>query len=316
MDAWLCRQGFESAVARALSRAGGVVEESGRACVVTATLTGVDPDPAFASQRLPDVSVVSEVAIPPGSVALHVVVPELDEPGGLVARAKTLDKELRAKHRFVPFDPAPPGGTTLLQVVVVSRHETLVSCSVPRTHASGIGFDPFWEPLGRAHVKDDREAPSSAFRKAEEGFRLLGLAPSSGERVADVGAAPGGWSWTALKRGAHVIAVDRGKLEDPVKGHPACQHVRKDAFEWEPPHAMDWLFCDVITDPEKTIGLLDRWLEKKWCKRFVVNVKFKPGSDYGQVAKLRAVLARRGVVRARVKQLGADKNEVTAVGTC
>jgi hypothetical protein len=45
----------------------------------------------------------------------------------------------------------------------------------------------------------------------------------------------------------------------------------------------------------------------------VVNVKFK-GDDYSAVPKLRALLARAGVARARVKQLAADKNEVTCLG--
>ncbi len=91
-------------------------------------------------------------------------------------------------------------------------------------------------------------------------------------------------------------------------------HVKKDAFSWEPPAPQDWLLCDAIAAPEKSIALLDRWLEAGWCRRFVVNVKFKGKETYGAVEKLRAVLSRQGIVRARVKQLGADKNEVTCLG--
>ena len=41
----------------------------------------------------------------------------------------------------------------------------------------------------------------------------MGLEPMPGERVCDLGAAPGGWSYSAAKRGASVVAVDNGPLK-------------------------------------------------------------------------------------------------------
>jgi 23S rRNA (cytidine2498-2'-O)-methyltransferase len=165
-----------------------------------------------------------------------------------------------------------------------------------------------------ASIPQDKTAPSSAYRKVEEAYAQLGEAPKKGERVVDLGAAPGGWSWTALKRGAQVTAVDKADLLPPVAG--AVTHLRKDAFAWEPEAPVDWLLCDAIAAPDKSIALLDRWLEKKWCRRFVVNVKFKGTADYVKIDEVRATFARHGVLRARVKQLEADKNEVTSFGIC
>jgi 23S rRNA (cytidine2498-2'-O)-methyltransferase len=235
--------------------------------------------------------------------------------------AKELDELVReslrrAHRRFVPWEDALRAGaadTALLQVVLARSDEAWVSLATPEPLASGF-LEPSLAPLGRRPVAADPEAPSSAYRKVEEAYALLGSEPRAGERVADLGAAPGGWSWTALKRGALVTAVDRAKLLPPVAGAARLTHLRKDAETWEPDAPQEWLLCDAIMAPAKTLAILERWLARGLCKKFVVNVKFK-GTDTSAVPKLRALLARAGVARARVKQLAADKNEVTCVGS-
>jgi len=66
--------------------------------------------------------------------------------------------------------------------------------------------------------------------------------------------------------------------------------VKGDAFSYEPPRPVDWLVCDVIAAPERSIGLLLGWLAKKWTRRFVVTIKFKGHEDYGQLLRLKQEL--------------------------
>jgi 23S rRNA (cytidine2498-2'-O)-methyltransferase len=346
VDGYLCRGGYEDALARELGRAGAGAHERRPGLVLADVPEGVRPDPAFSSQTLPGVVRVPgesvaklaraafEAAAPlldasEGAWVLHGYVPEAAELAGLASRAQLVSKEFlglvkeklrRAHRRMQPPSLPPPAsrgeGLRVLQVAVTGRDEAFVSYAECRLHATGLGHEPSPDPLGRPAIADDRTAPSSAFKKVEEAYLLLGEAPREGETVVDLGAAPGGWSYTALRRGARVTAIDRAELLPPVAAHERLTHLRKDAFAWEPAERADWLLCDAIAVPERSIGLLDRWLEKGWCRRFVVNVKFKGTEDYGQVEKLRAVFARRGVARVRVKQLGADKNEVTSLGVC
>jgi 23S rRNA (cytidine2498-2'-O)-methyltransferase len=171
-------------------------------------------------------------------------------------------------------------------------------------------------------VADDRRPPSRAYRKLEEALAWMGDGPKAGQVCVDLGAAPGGWTHVALARGARVIAVDRAPLEPPVRGHRALTTVEGNAFTYEPPPArrpVDWLLCDIICEPARTVDLLGRWLgtaAPSWCRRLVVTVKFKGQSDYATVlADVRATLRAAECPRWRIKHLHHNKNEVTVLAS-
>ena len=129
----------------------------------------------------------------------------------------------------------------------------------------------------------------------------------------DLGASPGGWSYVALQRGALVTAVDRSALRDDLMRHPGLTFVRGDAFAWEPPQPVDWLLCDVIAFPERSLALLERWLSAGLCRRFVVTVKLRGEVELPLLARLEALLARHAA-EWELRQLDANKHEVTAYG--
>ena len=69
---------------------------------------------------------------------------------------------------------------------------------------------------GGAHRKPfDQLAPSRSYLKIEEAFDMLGESPRRGQTVADLGAAPGGWTYAFVKRGCRVTAVDNGPMRIP-----------------------------------------------------------------------------------------------------
>jgi 23S rRNA (cytidine2498-2'-O)-methyltransferase len=100
-------------------------------------------------------------------------------------------------------------------------------------------------------MADDSLAPSRSYLKVEEAYIVLGREPVAGETVVDLGAAPGGWSYSAAKRGARVIAVDNGPLKGGALDHPLIEHRREDAFHFQPPtgEVIGWLFCDLVEEP-------------------------------------------------------------------
>src|SRR5690606_10492475 len=135
---------------------------------------------------------------------------------------------------------------------------------------------------GQRRMADDEQAPSRSYLKVEEAYIILGREPEAGETVVDLGAAPGGWSYSAAKRGAKVIAIDNGPLKGGALDHPLIEHRREDAFAYQPAGAaaeggpsVDWLFCDLVEEPNHVVrSLITPWLTRRWCRRFVVNLKF------------------------------------------
>ena len=164
---------------------------------------------------------------------------------------------------------------------------------------------------GQRRMADDPQAPSRSYLKVEEAYGLLGREPQAGETVVDLGAAPGGWSYSAAKRGASVVAVDNG----PLKGgglHAGITHKAEDAFKYVPAEPAAWLFCDMVEDPDRITDLLGRWLDEGWCRRFVVNLKFGRHDPLRVLRRTEELRPRCSLLRAR--HLFHDREELTLVG--
>jgi len=173
---------------------------------------------------------------------------------------------------------------------------------------------------GQQRMRWDARAPSRSFLKIEEAFALLDVAPATGERVVDLGAAPGGWSFAAAKRGAHVLAVDNGPLKGAALEHPSIDHRREDAFRFrpDPDEVYDWLLCDLVEDPWHVLEhILLPWVERGWCRRFIVNLKMGRCDPQVLLTRLRnpgpgglAAVCKSLVVR----HLYHDREEITCSG--
>jgi 23S rRNA (cytidine2498-2'-O)-methyltransferase len=172
---------------------------------------------------------------------------------------------------------------------------------------------------GQRRMADDDLAPSRSYLKIEESYVVLGREPVAGETVCDLGAAPGGWSYSAAKRGARVIAIDNGPLKGGALDHPLIEHRREDAFRFSPGAgaSFDWLFCDMVEEPHHVLQhIVGPWLERGWCRRFVINLKFGRVDPVALLEELRAATS--PFVQARthflVRHLYHDREEFTVVG--
>ncbi|HEY5912709.1 MAG TPA: SAM-dependent methyltransferase [Verrucomicrobiae bacterium] len=185
-------------------------------------------------------------------------------------------------------------------------------------------------PKGEVPIARDKAAPSRAFAKLLEAEARLGCAINAGETCADLGAAPGSWTYVAANRGAQVIAVDRSPLREDLMSNPRLCFVSGDAFQFTPPQPFDWLLCDLIAPADRTSELLLRWLRNGWCRRFVVTLKLKDTMNSGQAErKMRGVndlpaLETLEVLKRELPTLSSDlyltrlsanKKEVCAFGT-
>ena len=172
---------------------------------------------------------------------------------------------------------------------------------------------------GQRRMADDPAAPSRSYLKIEEAFGVLGAEPGPEETVADLGAAPGGWSYSAARRGSRVVAVDNGPLKGGALGHPQIEHLCEDAFGFRPTPgaAFDWLLCDLVEEPHHVLrDLVEPWLGRGWCRRFVINLKFGRTDPVALLQELRAPDSPfvRHAADVRIRHLYHDREELTVVG--
>lgn len=169
---------------------------------------------------------------------------------------------------------------------------------------------------GQRRMADDPAAPSRSYLKVEEAYGILGREPAAGESVVDLGAAPGGWSFSAARRGAHVIAIDNGPMKGGALGHAHIDHRREDAYRFRPEAAtpVDWLYCDMVDDPQEVLrAIVEPWIGQHWCRRFIINLKFGRADAVALLADVRRRLAPR-CARLVVRHLFHDREEFTLIG--
>lgn len=199
-----------------------------------------------------------------------------------------------------------------MQLYLTSPESGYLSVSIaPLPHTLRRNVWPF--DKGELPIASDKAAPSRAFAKLVESEQRLGIRIEKGDTVVDLGACPGSWTYVAVHREAKVISVDRSPLRDDLMEHPRVTFIQGDAFKHTPPQPVDWLICDVIATPDRSIALLLDWVKTKRCRRFIVSLKFKGSEEYAKIDQLKTELPAL-CSDFYLARLCANKNEVCAFG--
>ncbi len=231
---------------------------------------------------------------------------------GLIREAflERLKKRRRVRLRQQQSGLAPE--CALLQAVLTAPDSGgLAVTSRVRRHELRALVSDFL--AGEIPHAEDKAAPSRAFAKVVEAELRLGHRIQRGQTCVDLGASPGSWSYVGLQRGARVIAVDRSPLREDLMQHPKLVFHQGDAFKFKPEQPVDWLICDIIAAPQRSMDLLVEWLTEGQMGAFIVTIKFKGSDEYALLDQLKqqcpALCA-----EFRLTRLCANKNEVTAFG--
>jgi len=174
-------------------------------------------------------------------------------------------------------------------------------------------------PGGIHRMAFDRNAPSRSYLKIEEAFEVMGCEPSCGERVIDLGASPGGWTYAFLKRGCYVTAVDNGeiRLANVSRYKGRLFHLRQDGTLFEPSKIelpVDWLVSDMLVSTGTNLWVLKKWLKNQWMRRFIVNIKLPQTHIYKVLQPIEAYMKNINNMKFRIKHLYHDRREVTLMG--
>jgi 23S rRNA (cytidine2498-2'-O)-methyltransferase len=177
-------------------------------------------------------------------------------------------------------------------------------------------------PMGVPRLRLPPDAPSRSALKLEEALATL-VDPDQrarwlrpGQHAADLGAAPGGWSWVLARNGVHVYAIDNGPLGDSALATGLVEPVRADGFRWQPPRPLDWLVCDMVEQPRRVSRRIGEWFVEGWCRRAIFNLKLPMKKRWLEVredlAALHEQTAGAGLrLQHRARQLYHDREEVT-----
>jgi 23S rRNA (cytidine2498-2'-O)-methyltransferase len=161
---------------------------------------------------------------------------------------------------------------------------------------------------GEATFVDDRTGPPNrAYKKLWEALALLRRFPVPTDRCLDLGASPGGWTWTLAQFGANVTAVDRAPLDPSVDALSNVTAMEGSAFGMDPKSfgRVEWMCSDVIGYPDRIVRLIETWQEH--ADTIICSIKFQGPTDHDAIAKLRTL------PNAVVRHLFHNKHEVTFV---
>jgi len=160
-------------------------------------------------------------------------------------------------------------------------------------------------PNGECRFIEDRVGPPSrAYLKLWEALTLAGCTPGPGDACMDLGASPGGWTWVLASLGAAVVAIDKAPLDPGIAAMRGVTQSIESAFALEP-RTVDWLVCDVIAYPARTLALLERWLP--FARNVVCTVKFQGDTDHDTADRIAALPG------VRLVHLFHNKHELTVI---
>ena len=264
-----------------------------------------------------DVGTVSDAAgrgPPYGTIVVEH--PDSDESKPLAGLARSFGNALRPALRKAG----------LLAAQDDKRLPRLHVCFVDGDHAFLAVGDPRdsapW-PLGIPRLKLLADAPSRSALKLEEALLVLLSADECerllrpGMRAADLGAAPGGWTWVLARQNLQVTAVDNGPLRQHVIDTGLVQHLRADGFSWRPAKPLDWMVCDMVEQPSRVAARMAEWFREGWCRHAIFNLKLPMKKRWQETRQcLERFEAEAGQpLTVRARQLYHDREEITVFAT-
>ncbi|MBZ5877702.1 23S rRNA (cytidine(2498)-2'-O)-methyltransferase RlmM [Chromohalobacter israelensis] len=239
--------------------------------------------------------------------------PDTNEEKALAGLMKALRKPLESTLRKRGALRRKAGGRRL-HLFWTAGDRVQLAMSFPGNRAEHLGGIP--------RLKFPREAPSRSTLKLEEAWHVFvpreawPTRLSDSMQAADLGAAPGGWTYQLVRKGMYVYAIDNGPMDDALMASGQVEHLREDGFVWQPPMRLDWLVCDIVDKPMRVIDMVERWLVAPWCHEAIFNLKLPMKKRWDEVSRclerLASSLDQAGIrARIRCRHLYHDREEVT-----
>lgn len=242
--------------------------------------------------------------------------PDSDEGKPLAGLARSFGNALRpALRKAGLLTDKPNAKLPRLHITFVDGTHVFVSVADTRDAAPWL--------LGIPRLKLLPDAPSRSALKLEEALMTLldgderERLVKAGMKAADLGAAPGGWTWVLTREHIKVASIDNGPLRQHVLDTGLVDHLRADGFHWQPEQPLDWMVCDMVEQPRKVAERMATWLREGWCKHAIFNLKLPMKKRWDETALCLELFAQQAgkPLLIRAKQLYHDREEITVFVT-
>lgn len=242
--------------------------------------------------------------------------PDSDAAKPLAGLARSFGNALRpALRKAGVLSASDDARLPRLHIVFVQGDHLFVASADP---ADGSPY-----PLGIPRLKLLPDAPSRSALKLEEAIRDLMTAREReqllrpGMTAADLGAAPGGWTWVLTRQHLRVMSVDNGPLRQHVLDTGLVEHLRADGFHWKPAQALDWMVCDMVEQPRRVAERMASWFREGWCKHAIFNLKLPMKKRWDETRLCLDLFAEQSGrhLTVRARQLYHDREEITVFAT-
>jgi 23S rRNA (cytidine2498-2'-O)-methyltransferase len=214
---------------------------------------GLESEPSPATSSLASASVVldlnPESDSPAGSPASHMH----DLSGERSESVDPLENE-SADSNQAAVDPktAKERVTRILEIIIDEPQRWWIASKVAQQD-----FD-FW-PGGVPELYQPEEVISRAYFKIAEAFAWSGLKIRPGERIVEIGSAPGGACQWLLDAGAKVTGLDPAEMDEGLMTHPNFTHWRSRSLQVKRRAFRDFriLVCDANVTPNYTLDTVE-----------------------------------------------------------
>ena len=198
-------------------------------------------------------------------------------------------------------------GTLVLDVILVEPETWWVGQHFATTNPS------CW-PGGFCRITVREPVISRAYYKVEEALQWTGLPFRKGERVADLGCAPGGASQALLARGMRVFGVDPANPDLSLLQNLNFWHEKKRGAEVRLKHfrGIPWLVADMNVAPNYTLDTVEKIVtyEGVDIRGMLLTLKFLDWDMAAEIPDYAFRVRTWGFKHVHVRQLAANRQEV------
>ncbi len=157
---------------------------------------------------------------------------------------------------------------------------------------------------------------SRAWLKLDEAIARFGIDFNPGERVCELGAAPGGACQRLLEADLEVVGVDPAAIDSQIADHARFTHWKKRARDIRIRnfYGFDWILTDMNIDPDSTITALERILVSPALRPrgIIATLKLSDISSAEKIGQWCASFASWGY-QTQVQQLSTGGQEICIV---
>ncbi|RMF44127.1 MAG: SAM-dependent methyltransferase [Planctomycetota bacterium] len=232
------------------------------------------------------------------------------EPGPDVLSHAIAD-QLRPHFPGIPCGEGPASmGNRVLDIVLIEPHHWLVGWhTADRLEAT-------W-PGGVFPCRPPADMISRAYLKMAEAVAWSRLPMRPGDRIVEIGSAPGGAAQRLVETGLQVVGIDPAEMDPLILGHPGFEHWRgkSSAIKRRRYAQFRWLAADMNVAPNYTLDAVGDIVQypTSQFQGLILTLKLSSYDLAQHFDAYRARVHEWGFRRVDIRQLAFNRREVCLV---